>query len=194
MMRTGLTHTFYTDASLLLLMLVESTIVAYRESGDVLVHHVPEYGPIGYDEHLEDDLWAVFSDVHNLVSELNWTLIIGPISHPTDLVIGFDSTEPDNEWGYVWDVYHPDRSQWARSEHLAGAIDPDALPQTGRLATLATEVAILGDKTESADPRAVAIATSDLEFETFEEVDRKMSALITWLTDYRDALARREQP
>jgi hypothetical protein len=156
------------------MMMLDDTIVAYRERGDVLVHHVPARDP---DRPGARD--ASFTGIHEsrFATEVR-------IFHPTELVIGFYVPEvgAELEWGYVWTVDDPASSSWVPPDHIVAAIDPADLPAEGTLERLAHRIRRLTIDTAEVDPRAVALAAGWVNDLPYEALD--LSEFEQWLDTY----------
>jgi hypothetical protein len=166
-----------THEGVVAMMLVDDTIVAYRERGDVLVHHVPARVPSR--PGARD---SSFAGIHESRSAT-----VVRIFHPTELVIGccVPEVRAELEWGYVWTVDAPGNSSWVPADSIVAAIDPTDLPVEGTLKRLAHRIRRLAIDTAEVDPRAVALAAgwvNDLPYEALDPIEFEQ-----WLDTYGKA-------
>lgn len=186
-MDTGTTYIFPTDAGWHHVMRVHNTLIAFCEGEELLVHNVTEPGP-------ERPNWGPDG------AEMTFTfallgaeeiigLAVGRVAHPTDTLIAFyeDNWQIGYGWGYVWDVDHPERSYWERSELLADMIDPADVPQGSALRRLIVELSSVSHRTKRAHPRAAAVAVVSSGY-VAESVAATLPALRLWFVDFQAAL------
>ena len=185
-------HTVRTDDGLLSLMLAGDTIVAYKED-DLFVHHVDEHAPESLPSGPDGaDITCGFA----ALVEQELVLVVGRVSHPTDIVIGFyDQLWCDaSSWGYAWHVDHPGRSHWARGNDIAAAMVAEDRPVGSNLEVLVRLICRLCWATRRVHPRAAALATCRAEID-LDAFAADFPDLVRWLETYGDALeACREMP
>jgi hypothetical protein len=163
---------------------VRDLIIAYLPSGTVMVHRVPDYGPIGHDTALGENLWLLFYGLSENIHHLR----VQQIEHPTDTVIGFfvpDRGDIWGDWGYVWNLSAPDASTWQRMSDVHFVDDGLVIVRktVANGVALASHVPSLGH-----DPEAVADAEDNPEI-----VVDLVQPLIDWLVSYQRALKDRAQ-
>jgi hypothetical protein len=158
---------------------VRDVIIAYLPNGRVVVHRVPDYGPIGYDDAFGENLCLLFYGLSENIHHLR----VQRIEHLTDTVIGFfvpDRGDVWGDWGYAWNLTAPAASTWQRMSDVR-FVDDGLVIERKTVANgiaLASHIPSLGH-----DPQAVAGAEDHPE-----AVVDLLPPLIDWLVGYQHAL------
>ena len=192
-MKTGCIFQLCTQAGPLHLMLVDNTIVGYRDGDKVHLHHVPELKlrpAVGGEN--EPDIPSRFSSLHSS----------GDDSCPDDLVVAHIAASSNTQvaffrrdwrwpelygWGYVWDVDHPDRSRWERADCLADTIIVEDLAHTLRPYRLLNDLLRLAEDAKHVHPRAAALAAVADPFGG-DLLQADIAGLMRWIDDLQAAL------
>ena len=186
-MQIGYTYAFETRTGQLTFMLVEDTIVAHWEDGSVAVHHVTEAGP-----EVDHRSPRTFAAVMGYGAPVVPFVVVGRICHPTDTRIGFynGSWREGKDWGYVWNVDHPERSYWEPADRLEAALEPVDLPRrTGSLKRVTQHLAALSGEASWEHPRAAAlVAAAGKDPDTLATMLVELSQFQEWVEEYLTAL------
>ena len=186
-MQIGYTYAFETRAGQLTFMLVEDTIVAHYEDGGVAVHHVNEAGP-----EVDHRSPRTFAALIGYGAPVLPFVVVGRICHPSDTRIGVynRSWREGVDWGYVWNVDHPERSYCERAERLEAALEPVDLPRrTGSLQRVTQDLSNLSAAVSWEHPRAAAlVAAAGKDPDSLATMMVNLSQFQEWVAEYLMAL------